>query len=46
MSDFIESEADESEDEIFGRSEEPKKPQKHQGTNDGKMTLNTKHSYH
>ena len=44
MSDFIESEADESEDELFGRSEDPKKPQKHQDTHDGKTNLNTKHT--
>ncbi|CAL8352830.1 unnamed protein product [Lota lota] len=34
MSDFIESEADESEDELFGRSDDQKKPQKHKEAND------------
>lgn len=39
MSDFIESEADESEDELFVSAGDQKKSQKHQEANDGEINL-------
>lgn len=41
MSDFIESEADESEDDLFATVVDQKKSQKHQEPNDGRMIIHS-----